>query len=110
MQDAVAVALEGRADATLGLVARPAGRLVRADGEGRERTLLLLADACGKGVGNSPGNVRHKATLDDDGDGPSVDGPGPARHIRGPFRQEEHDHVGDLAGLGETAEGPARRD
>jgi len=53
VHDAVAVALERRADAALVLFAEAAARLVRADGERRERPLLLLADTRGEGVGDS---------------------------------------------------------
>src|SRR5436853_2790467 len=50
------------------------------------------------------------AVSDDDRDGSTVDRPRCAGDVRGPFGQQEHDHVGDLAGLGETAERPAGGD
>ena len=53
VHDAVTVALERRADAALVLLAKAAARLVRADGERRERPLLLLADTRGERVGDS---------------------------------------------------------
>ena len=110
VQDAIAVALERGADTALVLFVRPSGGLVGADGERRERSLLLLADARSEGVGNSACNVWHEATLDDDGDSPAVDRPGRARHIRGPRGQEEHDHIRDLAGLAKASERPAGSD
>src|SRR5437867_1456311 len=59
VHDAVAVALERRADPALVLRAEATARLVGADRERREGAFLLRADPRGEGVGNSPCELRH---------------------------------------------------
>ena len=60
MQDPVAVALERRAQATVVLGAEPSTRLVGADGERRQRSLLLLAHLRLEGVGDLSGKFGHR--------------------------------------------------
>ena len=111
VEDAIAVALERRADAALLLVARPAGGVVRAHGERREGTLLLLADPRGEGVGDPPCDARargHGSRQDQMMIGtvpPSTDQAAPVTY-EARSDSEEHDHVGDLAGLREPAQRP----
>ena len=117
VEDAVAVALERRADAALLLGAGAPARLVRAHGERRERALLQLAHARGEGVGNSPGKLGHTAhgsrrsgrqmmigTVP-----PSADQAAPVTY-EARSEQQEDDHGGDLLRLGEPAERPPRAD
>src|SRR5439155_4084486 len=57
--DPVAVALERRAQAALILHVRAAAALVRADGQGRQPALLVLAHEALEGVSNTTGQFRH---------------------------------------------------
>ena len=70
MDDAVAVALERRAQPALLLRQVPPARLVGANGKGRQPLLLVLPHEARKGVSNPTGGLRHPgARLDDDRDG-----------------------------------------
>ena len=62
VDDPVAVALERRPDAALLLGPRPAARLVRADGERRERALLQLADGVRERVADGSGKLGHQGS------------------------------------------------
>src|SRR4051794_23762939 len=53
---------------------------------------------------------RKPAFLDDDRHGPAVRAPRGAGHVARLLRTEEHDHRGDLRGLGEPAERPSGAD
>ncbi len=59
MDDAVTVALEGRAQPAFLLGGGAAPTLVRAHGEGREPGLLLLPDPRFERVRNPPGKLGH---------------------------------------------------
>ena len=63
VDDPVAIALERRPYAALVLLASAAPRLVGADGERRERRLLLRADARLEGVRDSSGQLRHHRSV-----------------------------------------------
>src|SRR5258708_28130061 len=111
MGDAIAVALERCAQATLFLDVRATATLVRADGERRQPALLVLAHEALEGVSNSTGQFRHpEARLEDDRDGSPVRAPRRSGHVTRAWRAEKRDDGGDLLRLGETAERPARAD
>jgi hypothetical protein len=59
VDDAVAVALERRAQPALLLGEVAAARLVRADGERGQPALLVLPHEPGEGIGNTTGGLRH---------------------------------------------------
>ena len=60
VDDAVAVALERRAQAAFGLGRLASARLVRAHGERREPPLLVLANRGREAVGDLSGDLRHR--------------------------------------------------
>jgi len=63
VEDPVAVPLERRPDEALLLLALASASLVRPNGERRESARFQLAHPRGKGVGDSPGKLRHRAKV-----------------------------------------------
>ena len=63
MEDAIAIALERRADRALLLGKEPASRLVRLHRESRERQLLVPAHALAERLCDSAGNLGHGASV-----------------------------------------------
>ena len=60
VEDAVAVALERRAKPTLCFFLQPATRFVRADGEWRQPSFLMLSDTLFERVRHSAGDLGHR--------------------------------------------------